>query len=115
MHPDAKKYASKIESHLSDLAISIDSQRSAWLIDAEDIDSVEDILINLAQQGTPERQYLRGAMVVGPGDWYENTMLGPLPMRCLDAVSSSGFAIAELLYINVVWRIVILVDVRFFV
>ncbi len=88
LHPDAKKYASIIESHLGDLAISIDSQRSAWLIDAEDIDSVEDILVNLAQQGTPERQYLRGAMVVGPGDWYENTMLGPLPMRCLDAVRS---------------------------
>ena len=24
----------------------------------------------------------------GPGDWFENFVLGPLPMRCLDAVRS---------------------------
>lgn len=88
LHPDAKKYAKNIEEALGDSAVSVEQQGHAWLIDGIDIEDAEVALRDLAYHGTPAKQYVRGAMVSGPGDWFENFVLGPLPMRCLDAVRS---------------------------
>ncbi len=41
-----------------------------------------------ASQGTPERECLRGAMVSGPGLWLDTVLVGPLPLRSLDAARS---------------------------
>ena len=70
------------------LAIPIDAQGNAWLMDADQIEEVESILIHLASQATPERDCLRGAMVSGPGLWLDDVLVGPLPLRSLDAARS---------------------------
>ena len=88
LHPDAKRYAKNIAEALGDSGVSIEQQGHAWLIDGVDIETAEEVLRDLAYHGTPAKQYVRGAMVSGPGDWFESFVLGPLPMRCLDAVRS---------------------------
>ena len=88
LHPDARQHASVIEAALGDLAIPIDAQGNAWLVDVDSLDEVEGVLIQLAGQATPERDCLRGAMVSGPGVWLDSVLVGPLPLRCLDAARS---------------------------
>ncbi len=88
LHPDARQHGSKIEKSLGELALPIDEQGCAWLIDADCIDEAQEVLEHLAAQSTPERDFLRGAMVSGPGVWLDAVLLGPLPLRCLDAARS---------------------------
>lgn len=88
LHPDARHHASTVEEALGDLAISIEAQGNAWLVDSENMDDLEEVLVYLAEQGTPERDCLRGAMVSGPGLWLDDVLLGPLPLRSLDAARS---------------------------
>ena len=70
------------------MAIPIDAQGNAWLMDADQIEEVEAVLMHLASQATPERDCLRGAMVSGPGLWLDDVLVGPLPLRSLDAARS---------------------------
>ena len=88
LHPDSRQHAPAIEKALGDLAIPIDAQGNAWLMDADQLDEVESILMHLASQATPERDCLRGAMVSGPGLWLDDVLVGPLPLRSLDAARS---------------------------
>ena len=88
LHPDSRQHATTIENALHELAISIDAQGNAWLMDADQIEEIESVLIHLASQGTPERDCLRGAMVSGPGLWLDTVLVGPLPLRSLDAARS---------------------------
>ena len=86
LNPQMRKYSSTISKSLEGLAISVDGE--AWLIPEENVDDVRDILCYLAEESTPPRQHLRGAMVVGPGEWFDDVVLGPLPIRCLEAARS---------------------------
>jgi hypothetical protein len=86
LHPDARKYANKISKTLSDNAIQINGD--VWLIDQEDLPEVEGLLEYLAEESQPPRHQLRGAMVSGPGEWFDDLMLGPLAIRSLDAARS---------------------------
>ena len=88
LHPDSRQHASTIEKALGDLAIPIDAQGNAWLMDADQLEEVEEVLVHLASQATPERECLRGAMVSGPGLWIDDVLVGPLPLRSLDAARS---------------------------
>lgn len=88
LHPDSRQHASAVSAALGDLAISIDPQGNAWIVDVEQLEDVEAVLVYLASQGTPERDSLRGAMVSGPGLWLDDVLVGPLPLRSLDAARS---------------------------
>lgn len=98
LHPDKRKFAKILNKALEEIAIQIETD--AWLIDEEDLEEAEEILSFLAEEASPPRQYLRGAMVSGPGEWFDDVLLGPLPIHCLDATRSRAWGaidgIAEL-------------------
>ena len=89
LHPDKRKFAKILNKALAEMAVQIDTD--AWLIDEEDIEEAEEILSFLAEEASPPRQYLRGAMVSGPGEWFDDVLLGPLPIHCLDATRSRAW------------------------
>ena len=89
LHPDKRKFAKILNKALLDVAVQIESD--AWLIDEEDLDEAENMLSLLAEEASPPRQYLRGAMVSGPGEWFDDILLGPLPIHCLDATRSRAW------------------------
>ena len=86
LHPDKKKQAKFLSECLGEYATQIEAD--AWLIDEDDVEDVEAILVELAKESSPAKQFLRGSLVSGPGEWYDDILLGPLPIRCLDAVRS---------------------------
>ena len=89
LHPDKRKFAKILNKALVDIAVQIETD--AWLIDEEDLEEAEDMLSLLAEEASPPRQYLRGAMVSGPGEWFDDILLGPLPIHCLDATRSRAW------------------------
>lgn len=89
LHPDKRKFSKILNKSLADIAVQI--EMDAWLIDEEDLDEAEEILSILAEEASPPRQYLRGAMVSGPGEWFDDVLLGPLPIHCLDATRSRAW------------------------
>ena len=86
LHPDARKHAKTITKTLGDVAIQIEGD--VWLIDQEDLVEAEELLGYLSEESQPPRHQLRGAMVSGPGEWFDDMMLGPLAIRSLDAARS---------------------------
>jgi len=86
LHPDARKHSAKISKTLREYAIPIEGD--VWLIDQEDLPEVEELLGYLAEESQPPRHQLRGAMVSGPGEWFDDMMLGPLAIRSMDAARS---------------------------
>ena len=98
LHPDKRKFAKILNKALAEIAIQIETD--AWLIEEDDLEEAEKILSFLAEEASPPRQYLRGAMVSGPGEWFDDILLGPLPIHCLDATRSRAWGaidgIAEL-------------------
>ncbi|MEC7985864.1 MAG: hypothetical protein VX278_11920 [Myxococcota bacterium] len=83
LHPDGRRHGRLLDKELQDFAIS--AQGNVWLIAAEDIPEVQDILIALAEENRPPRHHLRGALVHGSGAWFDDLLLGPLAVRAIEA------------------------------
>ena len=90
LHPDGRKHHAAVAAALGEDAISVG--RDCWLIDAEDLSGVKVALSSLAQQNTPPRHLLRGALVHGLGRWSQQVLLGPLPVSAIEAARGRPWA-----------------------
>ena len=84
LNPEGRKYTKVVKRALQDLALFI--RGGVWLIASEDIAEVEEVLRELAEDGTPPRQMLRGAIGYGAGIWSDDGIFGPLPTKAITLV-----------------------------
>ena len=81
LNPKGARYAKILRKSLQDIAISI--RGDIWLIAADELSELGVILHDLAEEGTPSRNMLRGAIGHGVGFWSDDGVFGPLPTRVL--------------------------------
>ena len=75
------RYGKTLRKSLQDIAIAI--RGDIWLISADELAELGTILHDLAEDGTPSREMLRGAIGQGVGFWSDDGVFGPLPTRVL--------------------------------
>ena len=86
LHPDARRFAARVQRLIGAHAVAIADD--AWLIAEDKVSTVTPILAAACLDGAPSRHFLRGALVRDQGRWSHNVLLGPLPLRALDAARS---------------------------
>jgi|GEM_PF-2342646 len=84
LNPEGRKYTKVVKKALQDISLFI--RGGVWLIATEDIAEVEDVLHDLAEEGAPPRQMLRGALGYGAGIWSDDGLFGPLPTKAIALV-----------------------------
>ena len=67
LHPDGRSHSELVEEALGPGAIRAGGD--CWLVPADDLTAVGEALSGLAEQNSPPRHQLRGAMLTGPGRW----------------------------------------------
>ncbi len=82
LHPDARRFARRLERLLGDRAIPVGDD--AWILAEEHVAEVVPALINACLEGAPSRHFLRGALVRDAGRWSHQVLLGPLPLRAIE-------------------------------
>lgn len=80
------RYAKTLNKALKEISISV--RGHVWLISADDISDFESIVHDLAEEGTPARDLLRGAIGHGVGFWSDDGVFGPLPTRVISLMRS---------------------------
>ncbi len=90
LHPDGRKHRQTLGELLDPIGVELG--QDGWLIPAEEIAAIVPALKELAEQGTPPRHQLRGAVVEGPGRWRKGVILGPVPVAALDEARSRPWA-----------------------
>ena len=90
LHPDARKQRAGVSRALGDGALAVGED--VWLISADEIPAITPELVRLAEEGTPPRHHLRGAVVEGPGRWRRGVLLGPAPLAALEEARSRPWA-----------------------
>ncbi|MFT5682629.1 MAG: hypothetical protein ACI8RZ_003551 [Myxococcota bacterium] len=83
LHPDARHHDEDVEEALGPEAINAGAD--CWLLPGADLTGVGEHLSRLAEQNSPPRHQLRGALLTGPGRWSRGVLLGPLPVYALEA------------------------------
>jgi len=58
------------------------------LLDPSLFDSLSELLWELAQEGTPARHHIRGAVAKGPGAWSSTGLLGPVATKVIELTRS---------------------------
>lgn len=86
LHPDARKHRRLLVAALGDSAMP--AGQDAWLIPADQVALLTPRLAELAEQGTPARHQLRGAVVAGPGRIVRGVLLGPVPVAAIEEARS---------------------------
>lgn len=86
LHPDARHHDEDVEEALGPAAIA--AGPDCWLLPGDDLTAVSENLSRLAEQDSPARHQLRGALLTGPGRWSRGVLLGPLPVYALEAARS---------------------------
>ena len=82
LHPDARRFARRLERLLGDRAIPVGDD--AWILPEDQVASVVPALIDACLEGAPSRHFLRGALVRDAGRWSHQVLLGPLPLRAIE-------------------------------
>ncbi len=90
LHPDGRKHRDALGELLDPLGLPLGAE--GWLIPAEEVPNLVPALQELAEQGTPPRHQLRGAIVEGPGRWRKGVILGPVPVAALEEARSRPWA-----------------------
>jgi len=90
LHPDGRRHRRKLVGALGDALRPVGTD--VWLIDQSSMDSVVPLLCGLCELGSPPRHHLRGALVSGPGRWSRKALLGPLPVRAIEAARARPWA-----------------------
>ncbi|MBM74729.1 MAG: hypothetical protein CMK59_04965 [Proteobacteria bacterium] len=93
LHPDARKYRGLLTEQLSPLATP--AEEDVWFVSTSHLSDIEDRLQFLAEGGTPPRHYLRGAMVSGICSEIDDVLLGPLPIRLIEAARARQWGVID--------------------
>ena len=86
LHPDARHHRAQLMEHLAPGVLRADDD--AVMVDLDRVDDHVSVLHFLAEQGTPRREHIRGALVRGSGRWLPAGIIGPLPRAALEATRS---------------------------
>lgn len=76
LHPDARHHRKLLLEQLGQGCLRADDD--ALLVDPDRVQDHVGPLHQLAEQGTPRRDHLRGALVRGPGRWTRAGLIGPV-------------------------------------
>lgn len=76
LHPDARHHRRLLCELFEGACFRADDD--ALLLDLDRVDNHVGILFMLAEESTPKREHIRGAMVRGPGRWTKAGLLGPV-------------------------------------
>lgn len=90
VHPDGRRHHGALEAALGPTVRP--AGPDAWLVPGEAIPTVLKALHALAEQGTPARHHLRGAVLEGPGRWSRGVLLGPLGVAAIEAARARPWA-----------------------
>jgi hypothetical protein len=77
LNPEGRRYTKSLKHALRDLSLAI--KGDIWLVSSEELSELNEILHDLAEDGTPPRYMLRGAVGSGVGMWSDDAVFGPLP------------------------------------
>ncbi|MBL8619433.1 MAG: hypothetical protein JNM72_27730 [Deltaproteobacteria bacterium] len=83
LHPDARRYGKRLERLIGAHAIAVGDD--AWLVPEDKLGAVVPALVDACLDGAPSRHFLRGALVRDAGRWSHQVLLGPLPLRAVEA------------------------------
>jgi hypothetical protein len=83
LHPDARRYAKRLERLIGAHAIAVGED--AWLVPEDKLGAVVPAVVEACLDGAPSRHFLRGALVRDAGRWSHQVLLGPLPLRAVEA------------------------------
>ncbi len=90
LHPDARHHDRDVEEALGPTAIVAGAD--CWLLPGDDLTAASEALSRLAEQNSPARHQLRGALLTGPGRWSRGVLLGPLPVYALEVARARPWA-----------------------
>ena len=86
LHPEARHHRRVLAEALEPAGLRADDD--ALLVDLDRLHDHVGLLHELAYQGTPGRQHLRGALVRGPGRWTRAGLIGPVGSAAIEATRS---------------------------
>ncbi len=86
LHPDIRHKRDELYRALGCSAVYADED--TLLLDPALFDNLPETLWELAQDGTPARQHIRGAIAKGPGAWSSTGLLGPVATKVMDLTRS---------------------------
>ncbi len=86
LHPDARQHRKALLETFGAAVIS--ACEDTLLIDLDRVSNHVSMLYALAEEGTPEKHHIRGALVRGPGHWHERGLMGPVAWQALSATRS---------------------------
>lgn len=84
LHPDARGHRKALVEAFGAAAIRADDD--AVLVDPDRIDDHVALLAQLALEGTPARNHIRGALVSGPGRWTRAGLIGPVGAAAVERI-----------------------------
>ncbi|MFT4623300.1 MAG: hypothetical protein ACI8PZ_001956 [Myxococcota bacterium] len=82
-HPDGRRHRDAIVAELPTRAFSIGADTLIMDVGTAGAEVVDRTLVLAAELGMPRREFLRGAVVEGPGSWSRLGLLGPLTRDAL--------------------------------
>jgi len=86
LHPDIRHKRDDLYRALGCSAVYADDD--TLLLDPSLFDSLSELLWELAQEGTPARHHIRGAVAKGPGAWSSTGLLGPVATKVIELTRS---------------------------
>jgi len=89
LHPDGRSHLDCVRATFGRAAIRADED--TVLVDLERASNHVAVLRALAEEGTPPRHWLRGALARGPGRWVGRGLLGPVAHMAVEATRSRSW------------------------
>lgn len=90
LHPDARRQAAKVTKVLGPAAIPLGNE--GWMLVVSDLEPLLPKLRALCEAGCPARHHLRGQRICGAGRFQGDVLLGPLPVRAMEAARARPWA-----------------------
>ena len=89
LNSEGRKFAKTLRNSLDDISLSI--KGDIWFVSSDDLPALNEILHDLAEDGTPPRQMLRGAVAHGLGLWSDDAIFGPVSTAAITLMRSRSW------------------------
>ena len=89
LNPEGRKFSKTLRNALHDISLCI--KGDIWFVSSDDLPALNEILHELAEEGTPPRQMLRGAVAHGVGLWSDDAIFGPVSTAAITLMRSRSW------------------------